>query len=964
MKKSIFIFAFLLNALSSICGKDISAISGEMKSAYKSGFYPGVVKFADEILQLDNNSVFSNEALFLKGESLFRMGMINDALSVLSKSEDIYKNNQKRLSEIYYWKARCYSVLDDSKNALDYYYKSLKNTSENQKYYEALYFCAQELQKVGEYKQAVLLYENILANGSKYSQSEYEKSLLNFFEVCYLNNEFIKIENYFDLISNENFSAETKFKSILYNADAKAQLGKYSSAYKDYCYVLSDGPDTLATLSMKKAYFISSEHYSEMKEEPGAVIKKAEKRLSNYPELVSEFWVRLAIDAFEIKDYKKSLDYFKNSEKDSSVNLQIISDLYKTEIEFLSSKSGVQESASNAYTKLLSSIKKYNIEPLNPYYDDYQISLIRYSGLMEDWDNTYKIATQFFEQKNKTNKSTLYWAALSLYKKNDFIGACNLLKDNNYKDDSEIQFLYAQCLAKLGKSSEADKIFYSLAQKQLLSNDGRLDYARTLLNAGHLISTIEQTSIATGTEAYYMKALALLNRRQWTEAEINFEKSLKEKKLDSTYLAYARFYLGYCQYQLGKFKEAYSNLYTYIKNYENHSLIWNGCIFAARASAQIEDLKAAASMAEKAINVAKNTEQKQESILLCAGIYNDDLQYKKALDILAPYKNEKNTFGYQCLYLTAQIYVQNQEYDNADKAYNLLSAEKNAGLLAEESMYRRGELFYTRGKFSESVNLFESYIKKYHKGHFYYGAMYFAADSLVQENNLAKAILYYQQIADTTDNTTYKYGSLKKLVELHKFLKEYKVALSYAKLLLNEYGQQAKDDGIDVYEKELVALSEGADSRVLKLETEYAKEGSEKTVKGRIIGTELAQLYYSNLDTRNEAEKLAKSLLDIQKKSDSESEFALKNSLLLAEYYRSKGENKASAEMYLDAAIYARKVGKSKSAERALYGAVEAFDSAGLKGDAKITAQSLLQMYPNSSYNDSAYRIVGEILNK
>ena len=68
--------------------------------------------------------------------------------------------------------------------------------------------------------------------------------------------------------------------------------------------------------------------------------------------------------------------------------------------------------------------------------------------------------------------------------------------------------------------------------------------------------------------------------------------------------------------------------------------------------------------------------------------------------------------------------------------------------------------------------------------------------------------------------------------------------------------------------------------------------------------------------------------------------------------------------MYLDAAVYARKVGKSESAERALYGAVEAFDSAGLKGDAKITAQSLLQMYPNSSYNDSAYRIVGEILKK
>ena len=60
-------------------------LSSQMKSSYKSGFYPGVVRFAEEILRTEKDTLASFRAAVYEGESLFRMGRVEDAISILQK---------------------------------------------------------------------------------------------------------------------------------------------------------------------------------------------------------------------------------------------------------------------------------------------------------------------------------------------------------------------------------------------------------------------------------------------------------------------------------------------------------------------------------------------------------------------------------------------------------------------------------------------------------------------------------------------------------------------------------------------------------------------------------------------------------------------------------------------------------------------------------------------------------------
>ena len=56
----------------------------------------------------------------------------------------------------------------------------------------------------------------------------------------------------------------------------------------------------------------------------------------------------------------------------------------------------------------------------------------------------------------------------------------------------------------------------------------------------------------------------------------------------------------------------------------------------------------------------------------------------------------------------------------------------------------------------------------------------------------------------------------------------------------------------------------------------------------------------------------------------------MKNAIFLAGAYRLKGENKKSAEMYLEAAKFSRQAGNDENAARSFYGAVVSFEAAAL----------------------------------
>ena len=165
-----------------------------------------------------------------------------------------------------------------------------------------------------------------------------------------------------------------------------------------------------------------------------------------------------------------------------------------------------------------------------------------------------------------------------------------------------------------------------------------------------------------GAEAEYLKGLAYFNKENWEMAKISFTKVLSEsekvnKSLDAKYVNYSRFYLGYSEYQLGEYKEAYSNLYAYTASGASDALLWDACVTAGRSAVQAGKLNEAVIMGLKALESSRTEAQKQDSILVLSGIYSDCGRFDDALNVLKPYTSGRNEFSYLCRYISAKTYI-------------------------------------------------------------------------------------------------------------------------------------------------------------------------------------------------------------------------------------------------------------------------------------------------------------------
>ena len=976
MKKIVVTAAIALCSLNLFAaGADEVSANSEMMTAWNCGFYPGVVRYADIILSTQS-SVFTGKAGVYKGESLYKMGRISDSLECLKEALPFVKENEELLAMNYYWTGRALYDLNKIDEALVFFKKSAavskkafsknRNSPESRFYGASILWAGKSEKELGNNKDAVSCFEFVLQNGALFSKDEYEETSVFLMESCIKGGLSEKAVVYGEKLEKKSLGNEVKYRILLLKGDALVQEKKYSEAYKNYCTVLAEGPESLAACAMEKAYSVSSEYQAQVREEPGSVILKAQNRLVSYPQLVSEFWTRLAVDAFNSKNYTKSHDYFKNAERDSSQELSQIRALYVTEIDFITSKKEQSEAALQAYNSLKNFEKELCVNPESLYYQAFQCGLSRYSAFCGKWDESLKYSSKVLEkpQSDSIRKNASYWNALALQKQGKYSEALKIIENGKYEDDNFV-LIKANCLAKTGKTSEAELLYRKLSEKPESNSNVVLDYYRTLLIEGRYSTILQQPFKVQGAEAEYLKGLAYFNKENWELAKISFTKVLSEsekvnKSLDAKYVNYSRFYLGYSEYQLGEYKEAYSNLYAYTALGASDALLWDACVTAGRSAVQAGKLNEAVLMGLKALESSRTEAQKQDSILVLSGIYSDCGRFDDALNVLKPYTSGRNEFSYLCRYISAKTYIYKNDYVQADNMYRQLADDRNAKGLAEEAAYRRGELYYTIEDWNKAIECFEEYLNQYFGGQFSIAASYFAGDCYIKTGRNEKASLYFEQVVSNPEKSTYRYGAQKNLVELYRQFGDYKGALNMAVKMIDENAEQAGKDGMRQTVQELRSLASGADRITYKNLNDYKNAGGASTKEGRITGTELALTYSEVQSDWDEAEKISFEIIKNLKKEENPEESLLlgKNYTVLGKIHRGQGKNQKSAEEYLEATVGFRKAGMNEEAARSLYSAAEAFDAAGKKGDAKATAETLKQLYPDSIYVKEAEKLI------
>ena len=148
------------------------------------------------------------------------------------------------------------------------------------------------------------------------------------------------------------------------------------------------------------------------------------------------------------------------------------------------------------------------------------------------------------------------------------------------------------------------------------------------------------------------------------------------------------------------------------------------------------------------------------------------------------------------LYQLAQVYEKKKDFSSADEKYKEVFARFPDQKLAEEALYRRGELFYGLQDFKTAQERFAEYKNKCRNGSFTEAAWYYTADCMEKNGDSSAAILQNQALIKKFPESTYVYNSAKNLVSLYRAEGKYSEALENANFLLEKYNSQAKTDGI------------------------------------------------------------------------------------------------------------------------------------------------------------------------
>ncbi len=173
MKQSVRVCAVLLLFTFRLAA-DTASLSSSLDADYKNGFYPGVVRSANEILRTSPNSPAAMRAAVYKGESLYRMGRIEEAeASLLAVTPD----TQDLIAARAYWLGRIAVDRSDWKKALSLFLASAvaaKDSPESSVYYAySLFYAGNAWFSLGEFEKARPLYAYVLAHGTQYAGAYY-----------------------------------------------------------------------------------------------------------------------------------------------------------------------------------------------------------------------------------------------------------------------------------------------------------------------------------------------------------------------------------------------------------------------------------------------------------------------------------------------------------------------------------------------------------------------------------------------------------------------------------------------------------------------------------------------------------------------------------------------------------------------------------------------------------------------
>ena len=919
MKRHVFIFTLLLCATflwAQVSSKPAELdIYNNLNIYSNAGYYPGVVVQAE---LLENNypeSVFIVEARIAKGQ----------ALTILKRYEEAEETFATVLSSIHFGAAdyaKCWYYLGlayysdgDYTNALSAFHTTcdVEQRENKTEYYPFSILYAGRINYFMElYEKAIPLFEYAVTNGGYFSKPEYDEALQKLLFSYNSTGAYTKTIKLYEKFNAADFSQNVFAGLTIYAADACEKTGNVNKAYE--------------------------------------ILNKNQN--DDFKEMLSVFRLNLGVAAYSKKDYQGALEYFDLAEQSTSPEVLLPCFIYRQKIVL--DKGGKKAVGEVAQALEQKKDELFAAAPDVPGLADSYWSLMLRCQAFDSPSKDEVLST--YNSIKKPSAKDAYTAAFVI-RQSDSALAEQIVAP--FTADTQCAKLYAALLAKNGKYELSVEQYSKLAKNKKLDGNGRLEYAKALYRLKNWREAYDQAIASNKYQGFYLAGLCKYNLSEYRASYEQLTKYVNSKGTVSKYQRLANYYRGVCSYKISEYKNAYKIFAAFSSDYkERDSFTYKACELGAKSALMSGDLKNAALMAEKMIDASMTQTQKQDSIIYCSEIYTDCKEYDKAISILQTHANDGTDFSVRCILAIAEVYVKKDDLDSADLAYKKITVQSAGKENAEYAAYRSGEIFYAAQKYAEAQQRFTKYLYDYVNGKYTDAAYYFSGDCNMHTGEYDRAIMQNTTLVTKYPKSIYSYGAYKNLLQAYYNQENYREALSTARHIVRDYNDQASADGIGQKVVELERIVSGTDRTIVEKNSEYERAGKTASKKGRLAGSELVQLYADH-GMNDEALALALELLNYQKDGD-EMYYAAQNADFVAGYYYKSGQSKKAAEYYLKAAEYYRSSGRDETdkAAAALYSATDAFMAAGLKGDAEVTAKTLVELYPDTKQGSKVMNLV------
>ncbi len=880
-------------------------IYNEINIFSNAKYYPGVIEQTELLEKLYPQSVFIVSARIEKANALIILNRYEMAEETLAKVLSSIHIGNEAYAKCWYYLGRANYYDKDYISALNAFHTACEvENKENKKefYYPSIFYSGRIYFFMEQYDKAIPLLEYVVQNGTNYTQDEYDEIIQ---KLCFSYNstrQFDKTIKLFSDLPKERFSDKVYCALAIYAADAYEKKGQVEKAYA----VLNsnDNPE--------------------------------------FKEMLAEFRLNLGVAAYSKKDYDSASSYFKLASQSQNEDILLAVFIYEQKIALdtkgTSAAAGVRE-------LLAQNQPRFENSTLEGALDSYNSLLLHCRAFELAGTKTLTVdkaaAFEIYElyQKIKAPGAGDAYTAGYLLSKTDTALAEKIVAP--FSKDTDCAKLYASLLAKNGNYSQAATEYEKLNKKKALSSDERIEYAKVLYRLKKWQEAKTEALSVKHNLSAYIAGLCDFNLGSYSAAA-NYLKQYPKSKT-------AIFYRGLSLYKTAAYNDSYAVFSDYAKTYtERDSFRYRAYEYAAKSALMTSQIQKAAVMAQGMISAAMTPQQQQSSIIYCAEIYSDNKDYDSALKLLSIYTKDTDDFAVQCLMTSAKIYEKKGDLNNADQTYQTIVKRFAGTQAAEDASYRSGEVYYSAGKYAEAEARFTNYIYSFVNGKYSDAAYYFSGDCNMKLQKYDPAIMQNNTLVSKYPDSIYSYGAYKNLLQAYYAQEDYTNALITARLLVQKFKSQAESDGMGQRIVELERIVGGDDRTIVEKTTAYERNGKTSTKKGRNTGSELVQLYIQK-GNQKEAFELAKELLNYQKDSD-EMTFAAQNAECVAVYYHDRGQNQQAAEYYLKAAEYYRAggTGNADNAASVLYSAVDAFVAAGMTGDARVTANLLVELYPDT----------------